>query len=140
MAQAIVVTLEKELPTGAAAAAYAKARNGKSLVREADRLDSIARRRGTTPPSSLLSEDPAVLRAEMEAQGFDPSKMRIPPELWFDAAEGVKTVRALAEHVATLPNDVKQPGPILKDLKAVEALLAAAEAAGVKFHFSRVEA
>ncbi len=139
MAQAFVVTLERDLPDAAASAAYAKARNGKALFRESDRLDAVARRRGATPPTALLSEDPAALRAEMEAQGFDPSKMRIPPELWFDPAEGLRTVRALAEHVATLPNDFKQPSPILRDLKAVEALRVAAEAAGVKFHLSNVE-
>jgi hypothetical protein len=36
-------------------------------------------------------------------------------------------------------NDFKQPNPILRDLKAAEALLTAAEAAGVRFHFSKTE-
>jgi hypothetical protein len=33
-------------------------------------------------------------------------------------------------------NDFKQPNPILRDLKSAEALLTAAEAAGVLFHFT----
>ena len=59
MAQAIVVTLEKELPD--AAAVYAKAGSGKALAREADRVDSAARRCKVTPPTSLLSESQAAL-------------------------------------------------------------------------------
>lgn len=135
MAQAVVVTLEQELPD--AAAAYAKAGSGKALARESDRLDAAARRRGVTAVTALLSESRAVLVARLEADGFDVAKMRVPPELWFPAAEGLRTVRGLAEHVAANLNDFKQPNPILRDLKAVEGLLVAADAAGVKFHFTR---
>ena len=136
MAQAILITLEKDVPE---AAAYAKGKTGKALAREADRLDSAARRRRVTPVTSLLSENPAALIAEMQAQGFDPSKMRVPPEQWFAAADGLATMRALAEYVGENLNDFKQPNPILRDLKAAEALLAAADAGGVRFHFTRGE-
>jgi len=137
MAQAIVVTLEKEVP--GASAAYAKAGTGKALARESDRIDSAARRRNVTPPTSLLSESQASLIAQLKADGFDPAKMRIPPEVWHSAADGLKTVRALAEYVTANLNDFKQPNPILRDLKSAEALLTAAEAAGVKFHFTRAD-
>ena len=137
MAWAIIVTLEKELADPAASAAYAKAASGKALAREIDRLDSAARRKNVPPITSLLSESQADLRAKLEADGFDPSKMRLPPELWFDAADGLKTVRAIAEYVGTNLNDFKQPNPILRDLKAAEALLAAAAAASVRFHFTK---
>jgi hypothetical protein len=135
MAQMIVVTLEKELP--AAAAAYAKAASGKALARESDRLDSAARGRGVSPLTSLLSESQAVLAAQLREEGFDPSKMRLAPEQWFPASDGLKTVRALAEYVVAHMNDFKQPNPILRDLKAVEALLSAADDAGIRFHFSK---
>jgi hypothetical protein len=65
--------------------------------------------------------------------------MRLPPERWFDPGEALKTVRVLAEHVAAHFNDFKQPNPLLRDLKAAEALLAAAETAGVKFHLTKTE-
>jgi hypothetical protein len=137
MAQAILVTVEKEL--GGASAAYAKSGTGRALARELERVDFAARKCKVTQPSSLLSENPAALVEEMKAQGFDPSKMRVPPEQWFAAAEGLKTVRGLIEHVTANLNDFKQPNPILRDLKAAEALLAAAEAAGVRFHFTKGE-
>ena len=136
MAQAIVITLEKDLP---AAAAYAKAATGKALAREADRLDSAARRKGVTQPTGMLSESQADLIEQLKADGFDPAKMRLPPEQWFPAAQGLATVRAVAEYVAANLNDFKQPNPILRDLKAAEALLAAADAAGVRFHFTKSE-
>jgi hypothetical protein len=132
----IVVTLEKELPE--AMAAYSKAASGKALARESDRLDSAARRRSVSPPTSLLSERQADLAARMREEGFDPGKMRLPPEVWFPAGDGVKTVRALAEYVTANMNDFKQPNPILRDLKAAEALLVAAEAANIQFHFTKV--
>jgi hypothetical protein len=63
--------------------------------------------------------------------------MRLPPEQWFAAAEGLKTVRGLSQWVTANLNDFKQPNPILRELKAAEALLIAAEAAGVRFHFTK---
>ena len=140
MARAILVTLEKDLPDPAPAAAYAKAGGGgKALAREIERLDFAARKCKVAQPTSLLSENPAALIEQMKATGFDPAKMRIPPEQWFPAADGLAVVRALVEHVGANLNDFKQPNPILRDLRAAEALLAAAAAAGVRFHFTRGE-
>jgi hypothetical protein len=137
MALAIVVTLEKEI--AGASATYEKAKSGKALARESERLDTAARARKVTPITSLLSESQAKLAEQMRADGFDPSKMRLPPEVWYPAADGLTTIRALAEHVAANLNKFKQPNPILRDLKAAEALLSAAESAGVKFHFTKTE-
>ena len=137
MAQAILVTLEKEL--GDASAAYVKSKTGKALARELDRVDFAARKCKVTQPSSLLSENPTALMEEMKAQGFDPAKMRIPPEQWFSAAEGLAVVRGLVAHVGSNLNDFKQPNPILRDLKAAETLLAAAQMAGVRFHFTKAD-
>lgn len=134
MAQAIVVTLERSIPE---LAAYTKAGSGKALARESDRLDSAARRKSVTPLTSLLSESQAVLAEQMRAEGFDPAKMRLPPEQWFVPSDGLKSVRALLDYVNANLNDFKQPNPILRDLKASETLLVAAERDAVKFHFTR---
>src|SRR5213595_3658468 len=132
MALALLVTLEKEIPQSAA---YAKGASGKALARESDRLDTAARTVKVPALTAMLSESQAALIAQLKEEGFDPSKMRLPPEQWFPAAEGLKTVRGLAEFVTANLNDFKQPNPILRDLKAAEMLLMAAEAAGVRFHF-----
>ena len=135
MALAIVVTLDKELPE--ASAAYAKAKSGKALARESEKIDFAARCSNVPQPSSMLSESQVALIEQLKADGFDPAKMRIPPEHWYPAADGLKTVRALIAYVSAKLNDFKQPNPILRDLKAVEALLVAAEAVGVRFHFTK---
>ena len=83
MSLALVVTFEKELADAAAMAAYAKGKTGKALAREADRLSTAARRKGVPALSAMLSESQATLIKQMKADGFDPSKMRLPPEQWF---------------------------------------------------------
>lgn len=135
MALAIVVTLEKEIE--GACAAYARAASGKALARESDRLDTAARAAGVAALTSLLSESLAALEAQLRDQGFDPSKMRLPAEQWYPAGEGLKCVRGLAAHVTAKLNNFKQPNAILKELKAAETLLMAAEQAGVRFHFTK---
>jgi hypothetical protein len=65
--------------------------------------------------------------------------MRLPPEQWHSAPDGLTTIRALADYVTANLNDFKMPNPILRDLKAAETFLVAAEAAGVKFHFTKME-
>jgi hypothetical protein len=136
MAQAVIVTLEKDAPPYSTA--YAKSGTGKALFREADRLDTAARACKVTQITALLSESQAALIAQMKDEGFDPSKMRLPPEQWFAAGVGLQTVRALIDHVTANLNNFKQPNPILRDLKAAEALLAGAESAAVRFHFTKV--
>ena len=136
MAAMVIVTLEKDLP--GPMAAYAKTKSGKALAREADRIDFAARRCKVPALTSLVSESPDQLIAQLIEDGFDPAKMRIPPETWYPAADGLASLRPLIAHVEANLNDFKQPNPILRDLKAAEELLAAAQSAGVRFHFTRV--
>jgi hypothetical protein len=136
MAQRIIIALEKPVPD--AEAAYLKATSGKALGRELEKLDFAARCRNIPSLTSRLSESHAALIEQLKDQGFDPSKMRLPVEQWYGAAEGLTILGALAEYVNANLNDFKQPNPILRDLKAAEALMAAAQGAGVRFHFTKV--
>jgi hypothetical protein len=134
MALAIIVTLDREIPE---LAGYIKNKSGKALARELQKIDFAARVCKVAQPSEMISESQAALVEQMRESGMDPTKMRLPPEMWYSAGDGLKTVRALIEYVGAHLNDFKQPNPILRDLNAVEALLAAAETAGVKFHFTK---
>jgi hypothetical protein len=135
MPQPIIITLEKPLPE--AEAVFAKASSGKAIGREVEKLDFAARCLKIPGITSLISESQAALIEQLKEQGFDPAKMRIPPEQWHGATDGLKIIRAIAEYVHSKLNDFKQPNPILRDLKAAEGLLTAAEAAGIKFHFTK---
>jgi hypothetical protein len=135
MPLALVITLEKQLPE--AFGAYVKAGAGRALARELDRIDFAARSCNVAQLSTMLSESQAALVEKLKADGFDPAKMRLPPEQWYPAADGLKSVRGLIAHVNATLNDFKQPNPILRDLKSAEALLAHADATGVRFHFTK---
>lgn len=137
MAQAILVTLQSDLAD--ASNACKKAGTGKAFFRELERIDFAARKCKVTQPSSLVSENPEALIAQLKEDGFDPTKMRVPPERWFAASEGLTVLRALIEHIGANLNDFKQPNPILRDLKAAETLLTTAEKSGVLFHFTKGE-
>ncbi len=136
MALAILITLQSDVP---AAPVPPKNATGKSLAKEADKLDFLARTAGVTQPSSMLSEPQAALIAQLLADGFDPAKMRLPPERFFPAADGLRVLAALIDHIAAKPNDVKQPVALLRELRACEATLRAADAAGVGFHFTKAD-
>jgi hypothetical protein len=135
MPLALIVTLEKELPD--AQTAYAQAGMGKALARELEKIDYAARCAKVQQPSSLLSESQATLIQQMKDEGFDPSKMRLPPENFFPAKDGLASIRAIHDYVSQNLNNFKQPNPILRDLKSAEALLVAADAAGIRFHFTK---
>jgi len=137
MALAFIISLERDL--GDASIAYAKSKTGKALARETDRIDSAARRCRVTSLTGLLSESQSALIEQMKAEGFDPSKMRLPPEQWFPAADGLAMARALIAHITANLNDFKQPNPILRDLKSAETLLIAADGAGVRFHLTKTD-
>ena len=136
MALAIILTLERDVPAAPRPPANA---TGKAVAREADKLDFLARSADVAQPSSMLSEPRAALVAQLVADGFDPAKMRLPPERFFPASDGLRTLAALIAHVSAKPNDVKQPVAILRELRAFEATLTAAAAAGVAFHFTKAD-
>lgn len=136
MALAFTITLQSPV---AGAPAAPKNAVGKSLAREADKLDFLARSNNVPPLTTMLSEPREALVAQLIADGFDPAKMRVPPERFYPAADALGALAALIAHVEAKPNDVKQPGAILHDLRAAQATLKAAEAANVPFHFTRAD-
>jgi hypothetical protein len=136
MALAILLTLQRDVPD---APPTPKAATGKAMARELEKLDFLARSNKVPQPSTLLSEPQAALIAQLTADGFDVSKMRLPPERWLPASEGLQLLAALIAHLEAKPNDAKQPSAVLRDLRAAEATLKAADAAGVAFHFTKAD-
>lgn len=136
MPLAFIITLENDLPE---LAAYLKIKPGKAIARESQKLDFLAKRKGVEPLTGMLSESSAKLIEQLKEQGLDPTRIRVPPEQWFPASQGLATIRALHQWVLELPNDVKFPGALRKDFKAAETLLLAAELAGTKFHFTSTD-
>ena len=125
------VALDKPIPGLKAPAA-----DGKALIHRQHDLDEIAGRLGCEPLTRFVSVNPAALSRYLQEQGLDPDNFPIPDEEWFEAAEGLKTVRGLLAHIKSRPDAVLDAGRIVRDLQAIEQILAVAEQAQVLFHLT----
>jgi hypothetical protein len=54
---------------------------------------------------------------------------------WFDASDGVDTVRALMGYIESDPESLKRPKATMEELRLLETALETAMQAGVKFRF-----
>ena len=130
MGVSIYVTLEKEI-----AGVDPLAISGKPLSKAVDALDEWAQANSLTPLMEMVSSPPDEIAELMDVDVEDLPE-HLAAEQWFAAAEGLKTIRAMIEHLQQTSTAVKAAEDVLTDLQDIEAVLAAAEAAQVKFHFS----
>ena len=72
----------------------------------------------------------------MHEQGIASDADELAEEEWFDAADALPTVRRLLESLADPPVGLGQIERVRADLAAMEAMLVAADAAGVRFHIA----
>jgi hypothetical protein len=125
------VVLERELPVPAVDPAQ-----GRSLIFFQHELDELARRLELEPLTGFVSAVPDRVAEYLREQGLDPEKFPVPEEEWFEAADGLATVRGLVAHLRATPKSVTDPVRVLRDLDAVERMLVLAEAAEVRFHLA----
>lgn len=97
--------------------------DGKMLSRQVDALDEAATKQGVQPLTAFISVSPAMREFAIE-EGVDPEA--IPPEAWFEAEQGLMTVRALRAGDPDLDLDA--------DLAALERALIVAKERGIRFH------
>src|SRR5262245_57532357 len=100
-------------------AAAADAKGGKALLYYHRQIDDLAERLGLEPRSSFFSRDPQAIAEYLRGLGAEPDLEALPAEEWFDAAEGLTTVRGLLAHLREAPNDVPEPARIIADLEVV---------------------
>lgn len=60
----------------------------------------------------------------------------VPPEEWFEASEGLQSVRRLIAFLQSTPDRIASPDDVIADLEEIEQILLAAEKHGVRFHLS----
>ena len=124
MGAALYVVLEKEIP------GLDTMINGKTLSKAGERLAEVASQAGVRPLMEFFSMDPGDASGFLEGEGM--GDIEIPPEQWFLAEEGLRTVRALLAEV--------ERDPTLKsareDLAEFERVLDAAQKAGVRWHLA----
>jgi hypothetical protein len=108
--------------------------NGSQLSKENTKIDLLAKRIGVTPLMGFFSAGPEELTGLAEDLGLDvKAKGLTPPkEKWFNAEEGLRTVRSLAEALANLTNETH--GQLLSELGEFERVLVSAQANDVRWH------
>jgi hypothetical protein len=105
-----------------------------ALTREKDSLDRLASEHGLVPLGAFESygaDDAAGVLDEDELE-----ELQLPEAEWFDPAAGLAAVRALAGWIRSHSDAVDDHEEVLADLTGIEAELAAAQRAGVRFRFA----
>jgi hypothetical protein len=126
------VALESEVPGAGGALPHA----GKALLFAQHHLEGIARRLGLPPLKAFFSSDPAAVAAYLHGQGIEADADELAAEEWYDPADALPTVRQMLDSLAEPPVGLGQVERVRADLAAMEAVLVAADAAGVRFHIA----
>lgn len=95
------------------------------------RLDKVLAAAGLPMLGDYLSADPAEVA---DLLGGEVGEGDLPQ--WFDPAEGLKAVRAAAEHLRSNPKAISRSAAALQELGSLDEELTAAAAQGAKFHFA----
>jgi hypothetical protein len=125
MSAALYIVLEKDVD-------FDYFVNGKVLSRVEPQLAELAEELGVPSLMSFFSVSPE----EAEAFDIDLDEIEIPPAQWFDAVEGLRTVRALIDHLEGSPDSLANTDAILRDLREYEKVLGQADAQKVRWHLA----
>ena len=98
---------------------------------EADELDGL--------PEELqeaVGEGLDEIKNALSALETQVAEHGVPPEEWFEASEGLRTVQRLLAFLRTDQHHIAKPEGVVGDLEEIAQILKAAERAGVRFHLS----
>ena len=136
MGSAFYVELEKEIE------GLDPAIDGKMLARAEGHLSAMAEDLEVEPPIKFVvipaeRLEEFLLEIELEELIEDAAKVE---EVWFDAAPGLASLKALASALEAEPEDFGafsglDAGAVLAELREVEAILERAAAEGVRWRF-----
>jgi hypothetical protein len=107
--------------------------NGKALG-HAQNLDRIAIAAGVRPLMEYFSMGPEEAASTLEGFGGEIPVEGLPDEAWFDAAEGLRTVRGMLRHLSENPTVTRDVEAISRDLREFDEVLSGLEKAGVRWH------
>lgn len=99
-----------------------------------DTLNALCKSLGVAPLSSFLSQDTDALTGHLRYEGY--ALPKLPALSWFTAAAGLKTVRALAEHLEAHPETLSRQEDAIRELREYEFVLARFEKEGIRWYMS----
>ena len=108
--------------------------NGKALGRAGKVLEMLAKELGVVPLMQFYSAAPEELAGFADEHGIDGTRIKMTQEKWFEAEDGLRSVRGLIR--AGERKGVVGSDPIVDDLRAFEKVLERAKEAGVRWHLA----
>lgn len=104
---------------------------GKGIAKDIENLDKIAKKIGVIPLSNFYSINEESM---LDLLGEDFDSIDVPPESWFDANDGLKTVHALLDYVQN--NNLDLNKNTIVDLMDFERILKAAVVESSKWYLA----
>ena len=109
--------------------------DGKAVARVSDQgWDEVCAQAGVQTLFAYVSMSPDEVEALMD-EGAIEAPDGLPPEVWFEPAEGLAWTRALAAHLRAHPPAVQDSAGVLQDLADYERILEGLQAQGIRWHF-----
>ena len=110
--------------------------NGQALARNEDSLERLAAGLQVTPLLEFFSADENSMALLLEQGAADPEWARhLPQPQWFDASDGLLTVRALLDFLGTTPAALgSETHPVLSELREYERVLRKTAQRGLHWH------
>ena len=105
--------------------------DGKALARAEEKLGAICQRLGVKRPMEFFSQNSEDLADMLGDEVPD-----LPPEQWFKAEEGLRTVGALLAHLATDSSSIDSVAAVTEDLKQCERVLSYLAKKKISWHFA----
>jgi len=120
------VILEREIP------GFDVYVNGHALSNESNRIERLAKQIGVKPLLSFFSVSQGDLTSLLD--GAPPADLDIQSEKeqWFHAEDGLKTVRALMDHLKKTQST--EEGQLINELREFERVLVAAHQQNIGWH------
>lgn len=112
--------------------------NGHALARNEDALEQLAGRLQVSPLLEFFSADENSMALLLEQGAAKPDWARnLPQPQWFDAADGLLTVRALVEFLTASPAALgSETRPVLSELYEYERVLQKTAQHGLHWHLA----
>ena len=108
---------------------------GKAILANVEVLNAVAADRRVTPLHGFLGMDVTEAADRMEDEG-DPLHVDVVDTEWFDASDGLKTIRTLLVYVEENPSAFQNPDDVINELTDFEDVLAQAEDAGLSWRLA----
>ena len=110
--------------------------NGQALARNEDALEQLAERLKVSPLLEFFSADENSMALLLEQGAGNPDWARhLPQPQWFDASNGLRTVRALLDFLAQNPAALgSETQPIVLELREYERVLRKTATYGLRWH------